>query len=348
MSTNLPLDSDIRKIDSVIVTSIASPNPVLTQIAQETGERNIRFYVIGDRKSPSNFILDNCHYYSLENQKRLSFKYAELCPEASYARKNIGYLLALADGAQSLLETDDDNFPECGFLTDRCSSVKGRQPVGDGWVNAYGYFSDVNIWPRGFPLEDVQNCTSTEFVENTSFCPIQQGLADDNPDVDAVYRLLFPLPIKFRKETPLILRKGQWCPFNSQNTVFFRETFPLLYLPATCSFRMTDIWRSFVAQRILWTCGWSLSFHASTVRQERNEHNLMRDFSDEVSGYLNNAAIANRLENLELKSGPEAMSDNIQTCYTELLRMELVKPEELSLLSAWLEDLQQLKHSAAG
>jgi hypothetical protein len=30
---------------------------------------------------------------------------------------------------------------------------------------------------------------------------------------------------------------------------------PLLYLPSHCCFRMTDIWRSFIAQRCLWELG---------------------------------------------------------------------------------------------
>src|ERR1700691_4694073 len=91
---------------------------------------------------------------------------------------------------------------------------------------------------------------------------------------------------------------GACCPFNSQNTTWFKEAFPLLYLPYYCSFRMTDIWRSFVAQRIAWTCGWPVLFHQSTMRQERNDHNLMNDFRDEISGYNNNALICNSLKEL--------------------------------------------------
>ena len=55
--------------------------------------------------------------------------------------------------------------------------------------------------------------------------------------------------------------------------------YPLLYLPAYCSFRMTDIWRSFVAQRIAWENGWRLLFHGPTMEQERNVHDLMKDFA---------------------------------------------------------------------
>ena len=76
-----------------------------------------------------------------------------------------------------------------------------------------------------------------------------------------------------------------------------------MYLPSYCSFRMTDIWRSYVAQRIAWECGWSVLYHEPTVWQERNEHNLMKDFEDEIPGYTNNLNICKTLQALHLKPG---------------------------------------------
>lgn len=43
-------------------------------------------------------------------------------------------------------------------------------------------------------------------IQNVS-CPIQQGLADENPDVDAVYRMTLKLPIKFDQHNSLALGK---------------------------------------------------------------------------------------------------------------------------------------------
>ena len=57
---------------------------------------------------------------------------------------------------------------------------------------------------------------------------------------------------------------------------------------------MTDIWRSFVAQRIAWANGWAILFHEPTVWQDRNEHNLMRDFRDESPATSTTAASAKR------------------------------------------------------
>ena len=251
-----------------------------------------------------------------------SFAYAKLCPEKSYARKNIGYLLGLADGARFIVETDDDNFPREEFWNPRDTQVSGDLVSQEGWLNAYRYFSDTTIYPRGFPIELV-GASSSRYPQRSGIqefdCPIQQGLADQNPDVDAIYRMLFPLPLDFQRASPLILDKKTWCPFNSQNTTTFREAGALLYLPAFCSFRMTDIWRSFVAQRIAWTCGWRISFHSSTVHQDRNEHNLLHDFADEVPGYLNNAKIGHALDALDLEEGSQAIEANMKRCYAELI-----------------------------
>ena len=76
--------------------------------------------------------------------------------------------------------------------------------------------------------------------------------------------------------------------------------------------------------------------------QERNDHSLMRDFADEVPGYLNNRAICAELEALELKPGAEAMGDNLRRCYEMLTARGWVGGEELELVDAWLADLSSI------
>jgi hypothetical protein len=173
-------------------------------------------------------------------------------------------------------------------------------------------------------------------------CPIQQGLADEDPDVDAIYRMLFSLPVSFDPDAgPIALHGGAWCPFNSQNTTFFAEAFPLLYLPATCSFRMTDIWRSFVALRILEESNRAVLFHGPSVWQERNVHDLHRDFAGEVSGYLHNNEIRTQLRNIRF---PEDCSVRImlESCYQCMIRHGWLAPNEEQLLRLWLDDLNDL------
>lgn len=324
----------------LIITSIANQeHPVLKQFAEETSNHGVTFIVIGDTKSPKEFNLNGCDFYSIERQQTLKFQLAKILPVKHYARKNLGYLIAISKGAETIIETDDDNLPlEC-FWDNRTKQVNAHLLNSKGWVNVYKYFTEAHIWPRGFALENILDELPT--LENSLLidCPIQQGLADENPDVDAIYRLTLPLPIIFNKANSIALGYNSFCPFNSQNTTWFKEAFPLLYLPSHCSFRMTDIWRSFVAQRIAWTCGWPILFHQSTVWQERNDHNLMNDFRDEIPGYNNNAQIIENLKALDLKEGIGNIPDNMMLCYKKLIELGLVGIEEIILLNAWLLDI---------
>ena len=106
---------------------------------------------------------------------------------------------------------------------------------------------------------------------------------------------------------------------------------------------MTDIWRSYIAQRIAWSCGWSILFHKSTVRQERNDHNLLNDFIDEISGYTNAELIHESLTNLDLKEGVENISINMIICYQKLVDLELIDESEMDLLNRWINDVTLLK-----
>lgn len=324
----------------LIITSIAEDNnPVLKQYAVQCAEHNVAFIVIGDTKSPDDFYLQGCDFYSGQRQRGLDFNLAKMLPFNHYARKNIGYLLAILKGAEVIIETDDDNFPCSNFWSKRSKEAIAHLLLNKEWVNIYKYFTQCHIWPRGFALEHINDKLPDLQKKKIVFCPIQQGLADENPDVDAIFRLILSLPVVFDKGSNIALGRGSFCPFNSQNTTWFKEAFPLLYLPSSCSFRMTDIWRSFVAQRIGWTCGWSILFHQSSVRQERNYHDLMNDFNDEIVGYINNANIYSNLNKLHLKDGVENIADNMHTCYRKLVDLGCVSNEEIVLLDAWLNDV---------
>lgn len=328
---------------ALVVTSINKPNRVIADLAAGATNNDWSFIVVGDKKSPDDYSYPGVDFYSLAAQQETGLEYAQKCPVGHYARKNIGYLLAARNGAKIIVETDDDNIPRENFWSPRVRSIISPYQAGTGWVNVYRYFSDALIWPRGLPLDAVHGAIMHYADMPTAIldCPIQQGLADANPDVDAVYRLLLPLPVNFSTEQHVVLSEGAWCPFNSQNTTWWSSSFPLMYLPSYCSFRMTDIWRSFVAQRIAWECGWSVYFHPPTVWQERNEHNLMRDFTDEIPGYVSNAMIKTKLTELSLRQGVEAIGENLFACYRMLVAEKLVGDNELPLLEAWLRDLGQ-------
>mgnify|MGYP000219814321 FL=1 len=333
-------------VKSLVITSIAPDTlEVLHTYAKECTARDIHFIMIGDTKNPENFHIDGCDFWSVKRQLTLDSKFAKICPTRHYARKNIGYIIALQNGTEELVETDDDNLPREEFWNPTTKIIKAVDVKETGWINVYKYFSNKFVWPRGLPLEELQKETPnlSNFETKDIICPIQQGLADENPDVDAVFRLTYPLPMDFEKTgVNVALGNNAWSPFNSQNTYWYKEAFPLLYLPAYCSFRMTDIWRSYVAQRISWANGWSILFHDASVWQERNQHNLLKDFEDEIPGYLNNYKICSELANLNIKGGKDNMLDDLLTCYDMLTGKGFVGKEEDELVRAWCDDISKV------
>ena len=331
-------------VTTVVLTSINVPTDIVRGIASGCRDHGMGLIVAGDRKSPPLYTLEAAHFLSVSAQLASGFALAKACPLDHYARKNLGYLEAIRAGSEWIIDTDDDNRPLPRFFAPRRRRHQARLVRSSGWINVYGYFTEALVWPRGLPLTAVHD-TLPDFDRLDPAerdCPIQQGLVDGDPDVDAVYRLLLPLPLTFRRDRSLALSGNAWCPFNSQNTTWHREAFPLLYLPATCSFRLTDIWRSLVAQRIARENGWSLLFHEPTVVQERNEHDLMTDFAQEVPGYLHNARIAAELDALTIFPGLQHLGPNLRTAYRRLVELCLLDAVELTLLEAWLADLHAL------
>jgi hypothetical protein len=302
--------------------------------------------VCGDRKGPQDYALKGAELFTLDRQLNLPLALPKLLPVNHYSRKNVGYLVAISRGAHCIYETDDDNRPNAAWKL-RNRMIRAKVIRGPRWCNVYRRFSDALIWPRGFPLQEIRNSglgkkrRSEREMEIVS--PIQQGLADSSPDVDAVWRLVLDQPINFVPANSVALQPGVWCPFNSQSTWWWPDAYPLMYLPSFCSFRMTDIWRSFIAQRCLWEMGGMISFHSSEVIQLRNPHNLLRDFVDEVSGYSRNDELVKLLEDQTLERGPDAVPRNLVRCYEALVKNGFFPAKEMKLVRAWVKDLDGMQ-----
>jgi hypothetical protein len=234
------------------------------------------------------------------------------------------------------------------------------------WVNVYRYFTDELIWPRGLPLDEIHrpvpevvevggrrsavgptddSCVSCDSWAGLR-APIQQGLVNGSPDVDAIWRLTLDRPFEFEGRQSVYLAPGNWCPFNTQSTWWWPVVYPLLYVPSHCSFRMCDIWKSFVAQRCLWELDCGVVFHAPEVVQERNPHDLMRDFADEIPGYQRNRELVEVLEGTPLEPGEIGVAPNLLRCYEALVQAGILPRDELALVRTWLSDVECLLPSA--
>lgn len=325
----------------IVITTINVPTEAIQVISNLCKANDWNAVVVGDLKTPKNWNYEGIKFLSVEEQTEFEHDFADLLPFNHYCRKNIGYLYAIKNGAQIILETDDDNIPHESFGVNINKKLKGKLVSNNGWVNIYNGYSDDLIWPRGLPLNKIHTHLEYKMNEEAE-CLIQQYLADDDPDVDAIFRLLFKKKYNFNNlEYPLIMSKDTWCPFNSQNTIFFKEAFSLMYLPSFVSFRMTDIWRSFVAQAALKAHNKRFAFQNASVKQIRNDHNLMKDFDDEIIGYEENNHIKEILEKEILKHNENNSMNLPKTAkdmWIALIENGIIQEKEMSLINQWFKN----------
>lgn len=361
-----------------VITTINSPTRAVRILAALLPNRVV---VVGDNATDDNSWREAIHgglkvvYLSLEDQlQSTKWRISSLVPTHSYARKMVGYLYAIDLGASAIYETDDDNeyyaradvSPGVARLVDGVSLPSLRPPLvkpslpaseqGLRLVNPYAHFGKPNTWPRGLPLQDVKRLRRAAVAYGPSRsrrCLIQQGLANGDPDVDAVYRLVIPSEnLSFdRSATPVAIERGSYTPWNSQNTLFEKDAFWALLLPVTTAFRVADIWRSYWTQRLLRHVDGDLCFIGPTVLQQRNEHDNFEDFLDELQIYKQAADFVRALDQwAPLSDAADSLKNGTISISTLILQLlEYLSQSgffgesgsvELEVARAWILDLE--------
>lgn len=323
----------------IIITSINRPTEAVEKYSRLP---NYKVIVVGDLKSPVPYTCSSVEFLSIIDQESLNFDLLRMMPFNHYCRKMIGYLVAIRNGAKRIVDTDDDNVPydDWGFPDFDETYEAINEDL--GFINIYKAFSDQHIWPRGLPLRLINENSSFDSLINKRKCRvgIWQGLADEDPDVDAIYRLTRNETCYFKLRNPLVCKKGTISPFNTQNTLIRRELFPLLYLPTFVTFRYTDILRGLVAQPIMWIEGYELGFTRASVIQKRNPHDYFKDFISEIPMYQTAEKVIEIVSD-KIRSS-DSIENNLFAAYSGLCEQNIVVEKELRMLEAWLSDLNKI------
>lgn len=212
-----------------------------------------------------------------------------------------------------------------------------------------------NSWPRGYPLTLIK---ATHFDHSNPLTlhkmnipattvGVIQYLANHDPDVDAIYRLTQPLPLDFpvRGHTPLVmpdrnaLGKQVFCPYNAQATIHNEIALWSLLLPITVHGRVSDIWRSYAAQRLFADIGAKLVFSPPVVVQFRNSHNYLADFDSESPLYLEADKLVEQLT--EWFSCEPTLPGRMEELWVMLYQHGYLGEKDVALVQAWLEVLVQ-------
>lgn len=269
--------------------------------------------------------------------------YEEICPFNSYSRKNITFIEAAKSGVEYLFETDDDNLvDDHALVLENVHALDGNSEPCNAQTNTNLfeeiYATDDRIWARGFPIKWLEDGPKQGGRDANIHPGVVQFLVQGNPDVDAIFRLVKSndIDLTVKSNALPVTVFSDFHPFNSQATLWPKRYFSLCYLPSTCSIRMTDIWRGYIAQRILYECGEGVKFEKPAVTQVRNEHKIHQDFFDEHLGYLQSETVIQSLQEVSLTSFD--IAGMAVELYTDLISKGVFEARELMLLKAYLDE----------
>jgi hypothetical protein len=314
-----------------VITTINGPTRAVRAIHERVGDALI---VVGDTKTPDHLFDNFSHYLGAGSNRWMTLRVSD-----HYARKNLGYLWAMSRGAEWIRETDDDNEPYDTFYDRPALWIEAPMIGGsEEWVNIFKLYlpgHGPHIWPRGLPLRYTHTVPRPSTLVRCNV-GIYQGLSDGAPDVDAFQRLvkLCDDNVKFTHSFNLTAfnTSGPWTPFNSQLTTWHKDTFPLMYLPVTCRFRVTDILRGYVALALL-DPDLSLVYQGALAHQDRNPHDFTQDLVNELPLYEKNWRVI-----IESSSFGESVGDRMFNVYSALVAEGIVASAELHYLYRWLRD----------
>jgi len=301
--------------------------------------------VIGDKKTPK-INLSNGIYLSLANQKKMDFKCISDIPVNSYQRINIGYLLALKNGADVIASIDDDNIPlknwgKNVFVNKHINSKILSSP--NKFVDSlyeHKMISKKNFWHRGFPLSELKKRNKQKKKsKKRCFIEIEAGLWNTEPDVDAICRIANgPFNFKFKNKISLIDNKC-YSPFDTQNVIFSRRIMPSMCLLFGIG-RMCDIWASYISQRIIRELNSNLIFTGPTVNHIRNEHNLVHDLFEETLGVKYTDNLIDTLEKIKFKKNQNVI-EMYNMIIKKLSKLIFINSKMTRFQYNWLEDISK-------
>eukprot|EP00906_Rhabdomonas_costata_P020517 RCo029880 len=333
----------------VVVTTIWKPSRALKQAAALP---NWCMVVVLDKKTPTPFELpspDRVVILGVNDQTNLPYRIIPHLPWNHFGRKNVGFLYAVAHGAKVVYDCDDDNElivendPKKSIPLELDNELRVTAPLLETF-NPYPVFGNQGGWPRGFPLDQIQNATTRSVKplprgSPLRHPPVHQSLVNNDPDYDALHRLTRPLPVTFTSGPAVVVAPGTFVPYNAQATLHFYEALWGMLLPITVHGRVSDIWRSYVVQRLLWDIGdgSGVVFRPPWVTQIRNAHNYLADFDSELPLYQKAPALIKFLA--RWRSDEPTLPLRFLRLIVDLYEHNIVELGDVIVARDWIRDL---------
>lgn len=269
----------------IVTTTINAPTTAIRLFDEMPGWHLV---VVGDRKTPPDYHLDNGTYVGPDEQERIDKELSDLIGWNCIQRRNFGFLIAHEMGAEMVAVVDDDNVPLEGWGID---VMAGRPVEVNHYTTSLPAFDPIgatnypHLWHRGYPLQLLPRRDYSECSRQLVTPDVQADFWNGDPDIDAICRMQFAPDCSFDDEM-FPLSSNAITPFDSQNT-FLTSSWLEHYFLFPGVGRMDDIWAAYYLQGK----GASVVFGKASVVQERNPHDPVTDMKLEYAGYEHNLEI---------------------------------------------------------
>ena len=342
--------------------------------------------------------------------------------------KNIGYLYAIAHGADAIFDFDimlianssELSWPyykqlERFLVSSKSTTLTTNTPTSTTLLqfnnvnneicssfNPYNIFiatpttttatttvRQQPIWPRGYPLEDIQKmecqldvtyCTTTTTTTTTHQAAYQyddqigiyQLISSEYLDVDTLYRfshgdpkieesnratttttsfgstLIQDSTTTSSDTTIVAVPPNTFAPINAQMTIFKKASMWSLLLPSTTSNRVSDIWRSYIAQTLGKQYGMVASFMKLPFHDVTNNRldgtSLSNDIHSELVLYEKSGALIEYLKNWKYVGGGRTFEGSMERLYVDLYEHGIIEWTDVELAQQWLNALISINY----
>jgi len=253
---------------------------------------------------------DNVHFYGVKERRQWFkshfgsawSKYECVIPEKCHAETSFGFIVAFEEGADVIIELDDDvalnqgydlgwhlrnSFNNEGFSV----SAKGK------WYNTIENLvlnKEVIVFPRGHPYEEKCRLERYEWKNGSSPSVLNMGLWSGEPDLDALTLIFYnglngacSLKSHGLKREKVVIEKGTYFALCSMNTAFLSKIIPAfyqLYMNQLGVDRFDDIWSGLFLKKIADYMGDDVSIGAPLLAHKKIPRDSFSDLRKEMEG----------------------------------------------------------------
>ena len=175
---------------------------------------------------------------------------------------------------------------------------------------------------------------------------VMQYCVNANPDVDAIHRLVKPLPLNFDPTaSPLMIPPCAFVPYNAHATVHTYHALFTTILPSTVPGRVSDIWRSYFAHVMFFALDLAVTFLPPLRVQDRNEHAYLGDFRAELDLYSKAGKLVEYFPIWEPDNEDRTIPARMEALWINLYERGYIEDDDVHLLQLWLAALVEVGYN---